>query len=152
MITERLDSDLKAAMLAGDKELVMTLRTIKSALLYVAVEKGVRDQGLSDEDAIAILQKEAKKRAESAEMYTNAGEAERAAKELAEKEIIATYLPAPMNEDELKRIIESEAAKVGGFEQQNMGKIIGGVKAATKGTADGALIASLVKAAIDANK
>ena len=145
-IKEHIDQDLKQAMLGGDKTLVTTLRGVKSAILYAEVAKGSRDTGLSDEEAIEVLSKEAKKRQESADLYQQGGNQERAHAELAEKAAIEKYLPAQLSEAEIKALIEQAITDVGDASMQNMGRIIGQVKAASKGAADGATIARLVKA------
>ena len=143
-LKSQIDEDIKTAMLAGDKTLVTTLRGLKSAILNVEVAKGARETGLPDTEVTDILVKEAKKRQESADMYTQGNSADRAAAEMAEKAIIEKYLPKQLTEDELKQIVESVTAEIGSSPQQ-MGQIIGAVMAKTAGAADGALIARLVK-------
>lgn len=145
MIKTRIDADLKQALLGGDKALAETLRGIKSAILYVEVEKRSRDEGLSDEEIILILQKEAKKRQESADMYTQNNAADRAEKELSEKKVIEQYLPEQMDDETLGVLVNQAAEANGGFSQQNMGKIIAAVKQNSAGQADGSRIANKVK-------
>src|SRR6185369_11783185 len=99
MLKVRIDQDLKTALLAGDKTLATTLRGLKSAILYVEVAKGVRDEGLSDEEIVTLLAKEAKKRQESADLYVQGGSQERADAELAEKKAIEVYLPQQLSDD-----------------------------------------------------
>jgi uncharacterized protein YqeY len=70
---QQIDADLKTAMLAGDKTLVTTLRGLKSAILYVEVAENAREKGLPEDAVVAILQKEAKKRQESADLYLQGG-------------------------------------------------------------------------------
>ena len=143
-LKQQIDDDIKTAMLAGDKTLVTTLRGLKAAILNVEVAKGVRDAGLPDNEVIDLLSKEAKKRQESADMYTTGAAPDKAAAELAEKVVIEKYLPAQLSEDELLVVIDSVIAEIGGGLAQ-MGQIIGSVKQKTAGTADGAMIAKLVK-------
>lgn len=145
MIKQQIEDDLKVAMLAGDKTLVQTLRGLKSALLYVEVAEGKREQGLTDEEAITVLSKEAKKRTESAEMYGQGGDAARQEAELSEKQVIERYLPKQLSESEITAIIAEEQEKLGVNGPQAMGQLIGAVKARTAGSADGATIARLVK-------
>lgn len=149
-IKEQIDQDLKQAMLGGDKTLVTTLRGLKSAILYAEVAKGARAGGLSDEDTIDVLSKEAKKRQESADLYRQGGSNERAAAESQEKVVIEKYLPAQLSEAELQTLIDQAMAKIGDTSMQSMGKIIGEVKAQSKGAADGATIARLVKERLQA--
>ena len=140
-----LDQDLKQALLGGDKLKTGTLRILKSTILNEEIARGKRDQGLSDEEVLACLKKEAKKRQEAAELYEKAGSSDRAEKELAEKKIIEAYLPAAMPESEVEALVEQTISKHGAVTQQTMGVIIGEVKKASNGAADGAVIAKLVK-------
>jgi uncharacterized protein YqeY len=144
-IKQQLDQDLKIAMLAGEKDKVTTLRGLKGAVLNVEIAKGSREQGLSDEEIIDVFSKEVKKRQESAEMYVQGGNQERADAELAEKTIIEHYLPAQMSDDELKAIVDSVITDTAASGMQAMGQVIGQVKQKTAGQADGARIAQFVK-------
>lgn len=144
-IKERIDQDLKQAMLAGDKTLVTTLRGLKSALLYVEVAQGKRDTGLDDEEVIPILQKEAKKRQESSELYAKGGNTEKQAAEETEKSVIERYLPKQIDDAELQNIVKSVITATGANSVKDMGKIIGLVKQQTGAAADGSRIAALVR-------
>ena len=143
MIETQLEQDIKTAMLAGDKERVLTLRTLKSVLLSAKVAGGTRDDVLPDTEVIALLSKEAKKRQESADLYKQGGNNVKAEAELSEKAIIETYLPAQLSEAEISVIIDEVLAAMG--DKAALGPVIGHVKAKTNGAADGALIAKLVK-------
>jgi uncharacterized protein YqeY len=142
---QQIEQDIKTAMLSGDKQTAETLRGLKSALLNEAISSGTRDSGLNDEQVQKILAREAKKRQEAADLYQQGGSEERAQKELAEKTIIEKYLPEQMDEAEVAKIVDEEAAKVDSPSMQNMGQIIGAVRGRTAGQADGGLIARLVK-------
>ena len=143
-LKNQIDADIKVAMLAGEKTLVTTLRGLKSAILNVEVAKGLRETGLPDSEITDILAKEAKKRQESADMYIQGNSKERADAELQEKAIIERYLPKQLSEQEIQQIINEVTAELGTSMQQ-MGQIIGAVKAKTSGSADGAIMAKLVK-------
>lgn len=146
MIKQTIDQDLKTAMLSGDKRLVSVLRGLKSTILYSEVASSKREEGLADTEIITLLQKEAKKRQEAADLYQRSNSPERAEAELYEKQIIDGYLPAALSEEEVSSIVDkiiSESREPVG--PQSMGKIISGVKQETGGAADGALIARLVK-------
>lgn len=142
---EKIDQDLKAALLGGDKEKASVLRGLKSAVLYAEVAKGVRDDGLPDDEILGILQKEAKKRQESAELYVKGGNQEKADAELAEKEIIEAYLPAQLGEGDINTLIDEVVAENGPVSKETMGTTIAAVKQKSGGTADGATVARLVK-------
>lgn len=145
MLKQKIEDDLKAAMLSGDSERVGALKMLKSALLYKEVELGNRDSGITDEQAIDVLSKEAKKRQDAAKMYTEADRTEQAAQELAEYDIIQTYLPEQMSDEELSGIVAAAIADTGASSMQDMGKVIGSVKAKVGAGADSARIAKLVK-------
>lgn len=145
MLKQRIEQDLKTAMLGGDKQTVATLRGLKSVILYAEVAKGVRDEGLGDEEITALLVKEAKKRQESADLYKKGGSADRAENELAEKTIIEAYLPKQLSDNELRKIVDGVINSESQPSMQNIGQIIAKVKQETKGAADGARIAQFVK-------
>jgi uncharacterized protein YqeY len=142
---EQIERDIKTALLAGDKTKVETLKTVKSALQYEAVSKSVKPNELTDEQVQVVLSRESKKRQEAANLYKNAGEQERADKEFIEKELIDTYLPEQLSEEEVEGVIKEEISKLDNPSVKDMGKIIGAVKVRTGGAADGAVIARLVK-------
>lgn len=142
---QQIDKDLKQALLSGDKTKAETLRGLKSSLLNEAISSGARDSGLSDEQIQKILARESKKRSEAAELYKRGGADDRASAELAEKAIIDAYLPKQMDEAEVAKIVDEEIAKAGSPTMQDMGRIIGAVRGRTGGSADGAIIAKLVK-------
>lgn len=146
---EQIERDLKAALLSGDKEKVEVLKGIKNALVYEMVALNARETGLSDEQILKVVQKEAKKRSEAADLYKNVGEVERADKELSEKAIIETYLPAQVDEAEVRKAIDDEVSKIENPQTSDMGKIIGAIKQKFGATVDGALVARLVKEAIN---
>ncbi len=142
---QQIDKDLKTALLGGDKERASVLRGIKSAILYEEVAKGARDDGLPNDEILRILNKEAKKRQESADLYVSGGNQEKADAELSEKAIIETYLPAQLSEDEVRRLVDQVADEQGEITKQTMGQVIAAVKEKSGGAADGALVARLVK-------
>jgi uncharacterized protein YqeY len=144
-LKERLDKDLKTAMLAGDKTKVETLRGLKSVILYDEVAKSKKEEGLSDPEVISILQKEAKKRQESADLYQTGGNASRSEQELFEKSIIEEYLPKGLSEEETNKLIDKILTDLGNPDITKMGQIISLAKEQSGGTADGATLARLVK-------
>lgn len=146
-LAARIDQDLKTAMLAGDAPQVSTLRSLKSAILYVEVDQGKRDSGLDDADVQRILTREARKRQESADLYTQGGSPERAARELAEKAVIERYLPPQLSEGQLLALLDETLLERGeaAVSQQTMGAVIAAVRQRAGPGADGAVIARLVK-------
>jgi uncharacterized protein YqeY len=145
-LRQQLDDDVKAALLAGDSLRVDTLRGLKSVILYADVAAKKRDTGgIADDEILGLFAKEAKKRQESADLYVQGGSQERADKELAEKAIIEQYLPAQLSEAEITAIIDAVIAEQNAAGPQSMGKVIGAVKAKAGNTADGSVIAKIVK-------
>ena len=144
-IKERIEQDLKQALLGGDKFTATTLRGIKGVILNAEIESGEREDGLGDEALVGLLAKEAKKRQESAELYEQGGNVERAEAELTEKRLIEAYLPAQLSDEELSDMIDDIIAEKQASGLQAMGTIIGAVKSRTGASADGGRIAKIVK-------
>lgn len=147
-VQERIESDLKIAMLAGDKAKAGTLRVIKSALLYEALSLGSKDKSLSEPDAQRVLARESKKRTEAADLYKKVDEPERAETELSEKRIIDAYLPDQLSQDDLKALVTKQIEALGATNQADMGPVISAVRQAAGPSADGAAIANLVREAL----
>lgn len=144
-IKQRLQDDVKSAMLAGDSLRLECLRGLKSVILYAEVAAGKRENGLDDDEILTLFAKESKKRQESADLYVQGGSQERADKELAEKAIIEEYLPAQLSQTELEAIIDEIVSQVKPAGLQQMGQVIGQVKSKVGNTAEGSIIAALVK-------
>ena len=125
-----------------------TIRMVLSAITNEEVA-GKEKRELSDAEVITVLTREAKKRREAAEAFENGGRADRAAAERAEGEVIASYLPEQLTEDDIKKLIAETIAAVGAAGPSDMGKVMGSLKAKVAGKADGALVSSLVKEALN---
>lgn len=145
-LKERIAADYKRAMLARDAFVVETLSGLKAAILNEEVAKGMRDTGLNDEAIEQLFAREAKKRDEAADLYEKGGRQASADKERAEKALIAQYLPEQLDEAAVTAIIDDVVAELKPEGVKDMGRVIGAVKARTGNTADGAVIARLVKA------
>jgi len=145
MLEQRLEAEIKTALLARDSQTATTLRTLKAALLSYKVAEGKRDSGITDDEVIAIFSKEAKKRQESADLFRQGGNNEKAEDELAEKAIIETYLPAQLSEEEIGKTVDEVIAATGANSAQDMGMVIGQVRGKLGAAADGSVIARLVK-------
>ena len=144
-LEQRLEQDIKDALLSGDKTRATTLRGLKAVLLNVKVAAGKRDSGLTDDEVLPVLSKESKKRQESADLYKQGGDQARAEAELAEKTIIDNYLPAQLSEEELTKMVEEVIRQTGANGPAGMGQVIGQVKAKAGAAADGAVIARIAK-------
>ncbi len=142
-----LQADLTVAMKARDEVTTSTIRMLRAAITNAEVA-GDAAVVLTDEQVIAVLQSEAKKRAEAAEVYEQAGRAESAAKERAELAAIERYLPAAMSDDELTAIVDdavAAAADAGAGGPKAMGQVIKAVRERAGAAADGGRIAAMVK-------
>jgi uncharacterized protein len=142
---DKIDKDLKQAMLSGDKVKAEVLRGLKNALHYETVSLNARESGLDQEQAQKVLAREAKKRQEAADIYKQAGEASRAEAELTEKKFIEAYLPEQLSEEDIAAAVNQAVARVKDLNPADMGKIIGAVRSQLGAQADGATIARLVK-------
>ena len=143
---DKIEADLKTALLAGDKSKVETLRGLKSAILNEVIAKNARETGLSDEQIQQVLGRESKKRQEAADLYKQAGEQARADAELSEKSVIDAYLPAQLPEEEVAKAVEAAISELNASSVADMGKVIGAVRTKLGASADGAVIARLAKA------
>lgn len=141
----KLDNDIKAALLGGDRFVAAILRDFKAVILNEEVAQKKRDEGLSDEEIEKLFAKEVKKRHESAALYDQAERTELAETERAEAEVLAAYLPEQLSEDDIKVTVDAIIADLGLSGPAAMGQVIGAVKAKLGNAADGATIAKLVK-------
>ena len=142
---DKLESDLKSAMLGGDKIRTEVIRGIKNALQYEAVAVNAPDRKLNEQQIEKVLAREAKKRQEAADLYKQGGNMQKAEAELAEKKIIEDYLPQQLDEAAILELVKAEIAAAGAPTMADMGKIIGDVKQKAGAAADGATIARAVK-------
>lgn len=149
MLAEQIQSDLTAAMKAQDKLKVSVLRMALAAIKEARVS-GDDVRELSDAEVEALLAKEAKRREEAAAAFSEGGRTESAAKELAERDILATYLPEPLSDEDLAALVD-EALAEGGFDSPaQMGLAMKAAVAKVDGRADGKAISALVKARLAA--
>ena len=149
-LLDRLQQDLAAAIKAGNDTEKSTLRMAIAAVKNAAVA-GDEAVTLTDDQVVTVLQAEAKKRSEAADIYKDAGRAEAEASERAELEILEKYLPARMDEQQLQTLVAAEvatAAAAGLSGPKAMGQVVKAVRAKAGPSADGAQIAALVKAAL----
>lgn len=144
-LKQKINEDIKQAMLAKKKEELTALRSIKSAILLAETEKGAAEE-LTEEAEMKILMKAAKQRKESGELFKKEGRHDLAEKELFEYEIIARYLPKQMEEAELKEVLAGIIAQVGATSPADMGKVMGVATKQLAGKADGRKISTLVRA------
>lgn len=139
-----LNNEIKNAMLQKEEAKLRTLRAIKSAFLLAKTEKGGNGQ-ISEEQELKVLQKLFNQRKESFEIFTKENRAELAAKEKEEMDIIGTYLPAQLSDEELKSAIQQIIQTLGVTSIKEMGKVMGAASKQLQGKAEGGRISSVVK-------
>jgi len=144
VLTDQLRADLTAAMKARDETRTAALRMALAAVQAAAVA-GKEAKEMGDDETLRILGREVKKREEAAEAFKTAGRDDRASKELAERDVLATYLPQPLSDDGLVTLIEQVLAEGGWSGAGAMGPAMKAVTAAVAGRADGKKVAGLVK-------
>lgn len=147
-LKETLQADLNTAIKSRNSVVAETIRMVLTAITNEEVA-GKEKKELSDAEIITVLTREAKKRREAAEAFDAGGRSDRAAAERAEGEVIAGYLPEQLSEDDVKKLIAETIAAVGAIGPADMGKVMGSLKAKVAGKADGALVSSLVKEALN---
>ena len=141
--TERINLDIKNAMLAKEKEKLAALRDIKSILLLEATSGA--DADVSEETAIKICMKLHKQRMETYALYNQQERPDLAAEELYQAQVIEAYLPKMLTEDEIRAEVQAAIAQTGASGPQDMGKVMGMLSTKLAGKADGKVIAALVK-------
>ncbi|WP_297527933.1 GatB/YqeY domain-containing protein [Thiohalobacter sp.] len=139
----RIQEDMKAAMRAGDKVRLGTIRLIIAAIKQREVDERIE---LDDAQVVATLDRMVKQRRESIDQYRKAGREELAEKEQAEIEVIRTYLPEPLSESEINALIDEAIAATGASSIKDMGKVMGQLKPKLAGRADMGKVSGQVKA------
>lgn len=141
---EKISEDIKEAMKARDKVRLMTLRNIKKVFLEAKTAPGANDI-LEDAAAMKILQKLAKQGKETASTYIQAGRQDLADEELAQVEVIESYLPQPLSEEEIEKAVKDIIAQTGATGMKEMGKVMGEASWQLAGKADGGTISRIAK-------
>lgn len=143
---ERLMSELKVAMKAGQKRRVDTIRMVNAALKDKDIEARGQGKTVSEEEILSLLQKLIKSRQESAEIYEKAGREELATQEREEIAVIQSFLPQPLSAAEVEAAIAAAIAATGATSIKDMGKVVGALKAKYAGRMDIAKASAAVKA------
>lgn len=140
-LTEKINADIKSAMLAKEKDKLEALRAIKAALLLESTKGGE----VTADAEMKMLQKMYKQRMESAEIYKQQGRKDLEEPEMFQAMIIKSYLPEQMSEDQIRSVIKEVIAHVGATSAADMGKVMGPSMAKLQGKADGKVISAIVK-------
>lgn len=141
-LIDKLAADMKLAMKARDQFTLSVIRMLRSELQYAQIDAG---HPLSEDDAMAVISREHKKRREALAEFKAAGRQEAAEKLDRELKIISTYLPQPLSEHEILTIIQQAVADTGAGSTADLGRVMGQVMPRVRGRADGALVSRLAK-------
>jgi hypothetical protein len=139
---ERIAGDAEAAMRAGDRELLRTLRVLRSELHNAAIQAG---GALSEDDAIGVLQKQAKQRRDSIEAFQQGGRQDLVAQESAELAIVEAYLPRQLTDEEVESAARDVIARVAAADPSDMGRVMGPLMEQLQGRADGKRVSATVR-------
>ena len=143
-LEEKINADIKAAMLAKEKEKLEALRAVKSALLLAGTEKGAAET-LSPDAEIKLLQRLVKQRREAAELYLSQNRKDLADVEIFQADVIQEYLPKQMGSEELTAEIKAIIAETGAVDAKDLGKVMGMASKKLAGKADNKAIAEIAK-------
>ncbi|MGZ3883368.1 MAG: GatB/YqeY domain-containing protein [Bacteroidia bacterium] len=138
---EKINGDIKAAMLAKESKKLEVLRAIKNVVIILKTSP----EGISDDAIMKSIQKEVKKRKEAADIFKQQNRADLAETELYQAEVMETYLPKQMSEEEIKAEVTKIIAQVGASSPADMGKVMGAASKALAGKADNKLVSQFVK-------
>ena len=141
-IRDRIQSDTKAAMKQRDRTRVGALRMLGAALKNAEIEAG---RPLDEQEEQTILRRQLKQRDESAQAFRKAGREERAASESAEAEIVRTYLPEPLSQDELQAIVDRAINETGAKDMKDMGTVMNRAMVLSEGRAEGRTLSTLAR-------
>lgn len=141
-IRDDISRDTKEAMRDRDRPRVEALRMLSAALKNAEIEKG---EPLADGEEIAILRRQLKQREESAEAFRKAGREEQARNEETEADIVRDYLPAPLSDEELERVIDEAIKETGAASMKDMGAVMGRAVEISGGRADGKRLSALAR-------
>lgn len=142
-LEERINADIKAAMLAKERRKLDALRAIKSAVLLLKTNGS--GEAISEEAEIACLQKLVKQRKESAELYKQQNRMDLYEDEAYQQSVIEAYLPEQMSEEEIRTELQKIISETGASSMKDMGKVMGAAQKAFAGRADNKLVSAIVK-------
>ena len=147
-LKQRIADDFKAALLERHRFVSETLSGLRAAILNEEIAQNKREEGLDETTVEQIIAREVKKRNESIKMYVQGDRQDLADIEQSEIDIIKVYLPEQLSEADVQKIVDQTIQATGATTMADMGRVIGAVKSKVGTTADGALVAQLVKKAL----
>lgn len=146
-LLEQLNQDMKAALKAGEKIRLETIRSLRGLITNAEIEK---IGALTEDELLQVLRQAAKKRKEAIEQYTSFGREDRARQEEQELAVIEAYLPRQMDEAEISKLAKRVIAETGANSMKDMGKVMGALMPRLQGKADGKLVQQVVRKLLSA--
>lgn len=144
-LKEKIEEDFKQSMKQGQAERLITLRALISALHNKEIELRPKEQELTDEMVIELIQREAKKRREAIEMFTQGKRTDLAAKEKKELALLDEYLPEQLSDDKIIQVVDQIVKKIGEVSQQDFGRIMSETMKQLKGQVEGNKVKEIVQ-------
>lgn len=145
MLKQKLQEELRRAMLARDELKTSVLRMLLSGINYYEIQKGGAGYEATDEDVLAIIQKEVKQHKDSIEQFQKGNRQDLVDKETKELDLLQTYLPKQMSEEEIKKLVIEVIKETGASNIQEIGKVMGTLMPKVKGKADGNFVLQIVR-------
>lgn len=145
MLKNKIFSDMKEAMKAGDTIRRDTLRMLDAMIKNTEIEKLKKEEGLDDQEVREVISRAVRQRKDAAQQYTAGGRPELAEKESKEVEILMAYMPEQMGEDKIHEIIKEIIIQTGAATEDEIGKVMGAAMGKLKGQADGNLVKKIVE-------
>ena len=143
-LTDTINQEIRSAMLAKAKDRLEALRAVKAAFMLASTEKAV-GEGLNEAEELKIIQKLVKQRKDSAEIYKEQNRDDLYEKEVMEQKVIAEFMPAQMEEAEIRTFVENLIKEMGATSMQQMGAVMGRASKELSGKADGKVISGIVR-------
>ena len=150
-LKEKITQDIKTAFKGKDSEKTGILRLLANAINQKEIEKRGRNEELTEEDVLAVLKTEAKKRKEAARQFQEGGRPELAEKEEKELVLIKEYLPEEMSEEKVRELADEAIKETGALSAKETGKVMAALMPKLKGAADGALVGQIVREKLSGN-
>ena len=144
-LVDKIKEEFQKAMAAKDDLKVSTLRMLRAGIQNLEIELRVKKKELNDEAVLEVVSREVKRRKESIEAFVKGLRQDLADKEIKELEILLSYLPAQLSDDQLREIVQKKIKEIGATSPSDFGKVMGPVAKETKGKADGNRLSQIVK-------
>ncbi|HUG84175.1 MAG TPA: GatB/YqeY domain-containing protein [Euzebya sp.] len=148
-LADQIQTDLTTAMKARDKVRTTTLRSVLAGIKNLRAEAGRGDRDIADAEVVDIISREAKKRRESIQTYADNDRPELAEAEQAELDVLTRYLPEQMDEAAIRAVVDQTVSEVGATGPGDLGKVMGALMPKVKGKADGKLVNTIVRQALN---